>query len=580
MKYLLHLIILCVLVGMHGCGNRRADSVFAVADSLMKDRPDSALTLLNALYYSAAGKMSRRQKMRLELMRADAQNKSYVNFTTDSVMREVTAYYDAHGTAQERMRAHYLLGCTYRDMGDAPRALECYHDAVSFADTTSANCDYKLLSRIYGQMADLFYNQRSPQFEKEAELNAIRMAWKAKDTLAALNFYAHLAGVYELMGDKDSAFIISKYTCNLLEMYDLHEHKYGFLHIQFVHLLEKQEYDKAKLLMNDFETKSNLFYNNGDILSGHEMYYYIKGQYFIGINMIDSACFYFRKLLSFQSDISNIEAASKGLMEAYHKLGKPDSVMKYAQLFANANDSACLISSAEEINRANALYNYNASRRQADAMKQKAEKYKNTIAVGCILFIVVISLVTYIIIRYRRKTKSDFLKLNTRYFETLDKYNQSEKDLQLLNDDINKFKTEKEKETENLRQELAFYTNGKGIKEEWDAEQYLLNCDMIKNLHNLTCKGTCATDTEFRKLIELSSHHLSTFHDYITASKHGLSEREIITCILIKLRFTPSEIAILLECSKQVVSNIRTNINHKLFHQKGTKSLDYNLRHL
>ncbi|MEE1092970.1 MAG: hypothetical protein UHZ01_07835 [Prevotella sp.] len=580
MKYLLHLIILCVLVGMHGCGNRRADSVFAVADSLMKDRPDSALTLLNALYDSAAGKMSRRQKMRLELMRVEAQNKSYVNFTTDSVMREVTAYYDAHGTAQERMRAHYLLGCVYRDLGDAPRALECYHDAVSCADTTDVDCDFQRLSRIYGQMADLFHAQRSPQFEKEAELNAIRMAWKAKDTLAALNLYAHLADVYHLIGDKDSALFISQDACSLLKKYGYERESNGFIIMQYSIFVDRNEFDKADKLLHHYEKGSGFFDKEGNIKKGGEIFYFYRGKYYYGVNMLDSSLYFYKKLLYNANNINSIEAASKGLMQVYQQLGKPDSVMKYAQMFADANDSACLISSAEEINRANALYNYNASRRQTDTMKQKAEKYKHTIAVGCILFIVVISLVTYIIIRYRQKTKSDFLKLNTRYFKTLDKYNQSEKDLQLLNDDINKFKTEKEKETENLRQELAFYTNGKGIKEEWDAEQYLLNCDMIKNLHNLTCKGTCSTDTEFRKLIELSSHHLSTFHDYITASKHGLSEREIIACILIKLRFTPSEIAILLECSKQVVSNIRTNINHKLFNQKGTKSLDSNIRHL
>ena len=547
----------------------------------MKRLTNNIFILLSSailLFFACTGEDSR--QMHEALIQAKAQNENFEPFTSDSTMLRVVDYYDSHGTANEQILAHYLLGCVYRDLGDAPRALECYHDAVSKADTTDADCDFQRLSRIYGQMADLFYNQRSPQFEKEANQNAIRMAWKAKDTLAALNFYAHLAGVYSLSRDRDSAYIISVNACELLDKYKLSEYKYGFLHIQFGHLLEKQEYEKAKPLMNDFETKSNLFYNNGDILSGHEMYYYRKGQYFIGINLIDSACFYFRKLLSFRSDISNIEAASKGLMEVYHKLGMPDSVMKYAQLFANANDSACLISSAEEINRANALYNYNTSRRQADAMKQKAERYKYTITIGSILAIIAVLFAIYIILRYRRNAKKEFLELNTRYFETLDKYNQSEKDLRMLNDDINKFKTEKEKENESLRQELALYTNSNEIKEEWDAEKYLLNCDMIKHLHNLACKGACATDTEFGRLIELTSHHLSTFHDYITAPKHSLSEREIIVCILIKLRFTPSEIAVLLECSKQVVSNIRTNINHKLFYQEGTKSLDYNLRHL
>ena len=354
------------------------------------------------MFFACTGEDSR--QMHEALMQAKAQNENFEPFTTDSTMLRVVDYYDSHGSANEQMLAHYLLGCVYRDLGDAPRALECYHDAVSKADTTDADCDFQRLSRIYGQMADLFYNQRSPQFEKEAELNAIRMAWKAKDTLAALNFYAHLAGVYSLSRDRDSAYIISVNACKLLDKYKLSEYKYGFLHIQFGHLLEKQEYDKAKLLMNDFETKSNLFYNNGDILSGHEMYYYRKGQYFIGINMIDSACFYFRKLLSFQSDICNIEAASKGLMEAYNKLGKPDSVMKYAQLFANANDSACLISSAEEINRANALYNYNTSRRQAKIKEQEAERYRNSMLLFCLLGCSLAFIITLYIIRQKKKT--------------------------------------------------------------------------------------------------------------------------------------------------------------------------------
>ena len=478
------------------------------------------------------------------------------------------------------MLAHYLLGCVYRDLGDAPRALECYHDAVSKADTTDADCDFLRLSRIYGQMADLFYNQRSPQFEKEANQNAIRMAWKAKDTLAALNFYAHLAGVYSLSRDRDSAYIISVNACELLDKYKLSEYKYGFLHIQFGHLLEKQEYEKAKLLMNYFETKSNLFYNNGDILSGHEMYYYRKGQYFIGINLIDSACFYFRKLLSFRSDISNIEAASKGLMEVYHKLGKPDSVMKYAQLFANANDSACLISSAEEINRANALYNYNASRRQAEISKREAEKYKTTIITGWLLAFAAICLICYIIIRYRRKTKQQFTELNNMYFDTLTKYNQSVKDLNMLQNDINKYRSQKEKETESLHQTLVAYTKDDSDKAKWNAEQYMLHCDIVNELHGLAERGMSASVTNWSALTGLTSQHLATFHQHLSAPQYALSEREIIVSILIKLRFTPSEMAILFDCSKQIITNTRTSINHKLFHQEGTKTLDYNLKSL
>ena len=54
----------------------------------------------------------RHERMQEELLHAREMNKEYVDFTTDSVMKEVTAYYDRNGTPNERMEAHYLLSTT------------------------------------------------------------------------------------------------------------------------------------------------------------------------------------------------------------------------------------------------------------------------------------------------------------------------------------------------------------------------------------------------------------------------------------------------------------------------------------
>jgi lipopolysaccharide biosynthesis regulator YciM len=87
--------------------------------------------------------------MYYHLLLADAMNKAYVDMTTDSILKEVADYYDRHGSTNEQMRAHYLLGCAYRDMGEAPMALQCYQDAVDKADTTDTECDFSLLSRLH-----------------------------------------------------------------------------------------------------------------------------------------------------------------------------------------------------------------------------------------------------------------------------------------------------------------------------------------------------------------------------------------------------------------------------------------------
>ena len=87
----------------------------------MEANPDSALVALGMLdsLRKDNPKMSKAQQMRFDLIYAKGMNKGFVDFTTDSVMKQVVAYYDKHGSANERMLAYYLLGCTYRDLDDS-----------------------------------------------------------------------------------------------------------------------------------------------------------------------------------------------------------------------------------------------------------------------------------------------------------------------------------------------------------------------------------------------------------------------------------------------------------------------------
>lgn len=145
---------LCLFI-LFSCTQHRYPTSLATADSLCAVRPDSALALLEQMD-STMQTTRKADRMYYQLLLADAMNKAYVDIKSDSILKEVVHYYDRHGSANERMRAHYLLGCAYRDMGEAPMALKCYQDAVEQADTTSKECNYSLMSKVYGQMGSLF----------------------------------------------------------------------------------------------------------------------------------------------------------------------------------------------------------------------------------------------------------------------------------------------------------------------------------------------------------------------------------------------------------------------------------------
>lgn len=125
------------------------------AEPLIATHPDSAYALLTRVEPEVQD-CSESNRMRFYLLYAEAANKAFAQLPSDSVMRCVADHYDRHGTPNEQMRAHYLLGCTYRDLNNRSKAQEEYFYAIHLADTLSTECNYALLSRVYGQLGELY----------------------------------------------------------------------------------------------------------------------------------------------------------------------------------------------------------------------------------------------------------------------------------------------------------------------------------------------------------------------------------------------------------------------------------------
>ena len=122
----------------------------------------------------------RRQMLAL-LDEADSLNRAYAKLPSDTLLRQAADFFDRHGSPNEQLRAHYLLGCAYRDMGEAPHALQCYLDAVDRADTLNKDCNYALLCRVYAQMAGICYEQNLMEYSLRALDLSIVSAEKAQD---------------------------------------------------------------------------------------------------------------------------------------------------------------------------------------------------------------------------------------------------------------------------------------------------------------------------------------------------------------------------------------------------------------
>ena len=132
-------LTLCLLVS---CGTRREyKDALLRAETVMDEHPDSALLILDSLG-QYENEFTRHFRMQYQLHRQNAVNKTSDKFTSDSLCQVLVSYFDRHGSVNERVLAHYLLGRAYTDMGEAPMAISSYQDAISVADTTATDFNY------------------------------------------------------------------------------------------------------------------------------------------------------------------------------------------------------------------------------------------------------------------------------------------------------------------------------------------------------------------------------------------------------------------------------------------------------
>ena len=191
--------------------------------------------------------------MRQQLEELEDMNLADSVMTNDTLAERLVEYFDRHGTPNERMRAHYILGRTYADMGDYPSAVEAYLDASCSTDTSRSDCDFRRLSRVYGQMSILFYRQHMLETCLDNLEYSVDYAWRAKDTAQALNTMAYMIPVlFKLHQDENAVSLYDTlYSKTLTFRGTTAASRYCMMPVDY--LLKTKDYPKAKECIDCYE---------------------------------------------------------------------------------------------------------------------------------------------------------------------------------------------------------------------------------------------------------------------------------------------------------------------------------------
>ncbi len=478
------------------------------------------------------------------------------------------------------MTAHYLIGRAYTDMGEAPRALQCFLDAVACADTTSQECDFKTLFFIYGQIAMVYRSQCMYNHELAAWNQYSHFALKNGDMYYHIRGMELTVGPYYDMGDTVSCLRITEQCSKKYLEHGMPEKAASvFPTAIYIHLLNAN-YEKAKEMMDTFEGESGLFDSSGNIRKGRESYYYSKGLYYLGIHKSDSAEFYFRKLQ--KAHLNHDYKANKGMLSLYREGNNIDSISKYAALYEKSIDDVFNENQADAIAQAAAYNKYSRFQKESKELAVKAEisKWMSRLLLFLFLLITVVSASVFLL--YKRKQKEKMESLGVEYTNLMIKYRQACHEAE-------SFKTDKDgalKEKENEIVQLESKLDGmKNLFEGLSPEMKILTLsksDIINRFKEMTIPHippTLPSQKDWKLLMETMEYTNPTLYENIILSGN-LSQQEIYVCLLTMLHFSSGELTVLLDTSKQRVSNIKASANYKLFGEKDAKALLKNIENL
>ena len=577
---LLAIVSLFVLAGCHD--DKQYDDLLQQADSIMNINDDSAKVAIKLLDKAKPqlNDFSKTQRMRYQLLYHKAMNKADISFSSDSIMKNVVAYYEKHGTSNERMLAYYMLGCVYRDIHEAPMALEYYNKATEQADTTSQDCDYATLCRIYGQMGILFEKQFLPYQELGALDKAVKYAYSAKDTLNALRYYQNKNSAYDFLGKKDSAMIINLKAANLFR-----KHGYDYdaniaFGCNYIYYIDNKNYPKAKEAFEAYQSTN--YQGNTNYDDSKAFLLYEKGLYYMFMNNLNIAYTCLQQSLKLSKSYSNKCAATKGLAKYYTKTNHSALAAKYALLSSEYNDSSLYELRESQLQQMHAMYDYSRNQKLAKEAEYKAKQRLNTIYLIIISSCLILLSAVYIYRKNIRKRNHKLLVAQRLYKASILKLQTTKTELAHLKN-LNETKIaalikEKEAVIENLQKEINQYESIHSGRNLVEINKQLMDTFVYKKLAYIECHPQeKITDETWDNLEETLEGMIPSLANI----KLKLSKKEYRICLLTRLHFSPSAISCFMQCNLPDISMSRKRMLSKLCEKDGKpKELDEYIQHL
>jgi hypothetical protein len=125
-------------------------------------------------------------------------------------------------------------------------------------------------------------------------------------------------------------------------------------------------------------------------------------------------------------------------------------------------------------------------------------------------------------------------------------------------------------EYERVKTLLASMQEDKKSPDDWNLNDSLLNSSIVQKFHKMASVGIMASSDDWNELRKIVNTATPWFMKWLSTNNYEPNMKETNLCILIRLRFIPSELCNLLGISKNNLGNIRKRLLKKMFDIDGS----------
>lgn len=567
---LLFIIQLC----FWACDNKPYSHLMSMADSLTNTNPDSAVIYLNKLkdHIETA---PRSVQMYYQLLCIKANDRAYIPHSSDSIILPILNYYkqtdDLH-----LPETYYYAGRIYRDLGDAPQALDYFNNTLDALPSSSDS--YSLKSKVYSQIGTLFLYQDIYDEALKMFKEAFHYDLLLEDSVGMSYDLRDMATSYRCLNQIDSAIYYYGKANDLALA--LHQQRFvSMIQSQMAGLyIQLKKYDLAKQFL-----QSSLSYQHKADKSG---IFSVAAKYYHQLGTKDSAAYYYTQLLDFGTIYAK-QAAHWGLAELAIDNNHEQDAIPHLRAYMQCVDSIRKITDREAIRQMRSVYNYKLREKEIAHLKSKNEQTK-LIIISLLSLCAILASITFAYIQYfklkqlqltirLKKIKRLKDKLYSRSVQFIEENKRKIEELEIMERkflEVDQINTTL-KEQLNAQKELIIYTN-KQIKLDLnrrEQSQAVLFKSKIylhiqRQLKINDRSKRMLSDEDWKELEKLVNSTYNGFKENLY-DIYNLSLFEYRVCLLIKINIQPIDIGKLTEHSKESISSTRRRLYEKVFHIKG-----------